>query len=94
MINSLQEELKKAMKRQDKNTILGLRNMIGKLKARQIDKGIALTSTSEFFDDLAKGNGPKNSILAQGYAGWGPGQIENEIISKPKKQSSSNFKEL
>ena len=46
-----------------------------------IDKGIALTSTSEFFDDLSKGNGPKNSILALGYAGWGPGQIESELIS-------------
>jgi len=45
-----------------------------------IDKGVALTSTSEFFDDLAKGKGPKNSILALGYAGWGPGQLENEII--------------
>ena len=45
-----------------------------------IDKGIALTSTSEFFDDLAKGNGPKNSILALGYAGWGPGQLEDEIL--------------
>ena len=46
-----------------------------------IDKGIALTSTSEFFEDLSKGNGPKNSILALGYAGWGPGQIESELIS-------------
>jgi len=45
-----------------------------------IDKGVALTSTSEFFDDLAKGKGPKNSILALGYTGWGPGQLENEII--------------
>ena len=45
-----------------------------------IGKGIALTSTSEFFEDLVKGNGPKNSILALGYAGWQPGQLENEII--------------
>ena len=45
-----------------------------------INKGIALTSTSEFFNDLAKGNGPENSILALGYAGWGPGQLETEII--------------
>ena len=44
-----------------------------------IEKGIALTSTSEFFDDLSKGVGPKNSILALGYSGWGPGQIEKEI---------------
>ena len=46
-----------------------------------INKGIALTSTSEFFEDLANGKGPKNSILALGYAGWSAGQIENEIIS-------------
>ncbi len=45
-----------------------------------IDKGIALTSTSEFFDDLSLGKGPKNSILALGYAGWGPGQLEVEIM--------------
>ena len=46
-----------------------------------IAKGIALTSTSEFFEDLSKGNGPKKSILALGYAGWSPGQIEKEILS-------------
>ena len=45
-----------------------------------INKGVALTSTAEFFEDLSIGKGPKNSILALGYAGWGPGQLENEII--------------
>ena len=45
-----------------------------------ISKGVALTSTSEFFEDLVKGNGPKNSILALGYAGWQPGQLESEIV--------------
>ena len=45
-----------------------------------INNGIALTSTAEFFDDLSLGKGPKNSILALGYAGWGPGQLEDEII--------------
>ena len=44
-----------------------------------IDKGIALTSSADFFDDIAKGNGPKLSILALGYAGWGSGQLEHEI---------------
>ncbi|SVB06717.1 uncharacterized protein METZ01_LOCUS159571 [marine metagenome] len=45
-----------------------------------IDKGVALTSTAEFFDDLSKGKGPKKSILALGYAGWQPGQLEYEIL--------------
>ncbi len=46
-----------------------------------IVKGVALTSTSEFFEDLSKGKGPANSILALGYAGWGPGQIEKELLA-------------
>jgi len=45
-----------------------------------IQKGVALTSTAKFFEDLSVGKGPRNSILALGYAGWGPGQLEDEII--------------
>lgn len=58
-----------------------------------ISKGIALTSTSEFFEDLSKGKGPKNSILALGYAGWGPGQIELELVSNSwiTLEADSNF---
>ena len=39
MLNQLQDELKIAMKAGDKPTMTGLRNIIGKLKASQIDKG-------------------------------------------------------
>ena len=45
----------------------------------QIDKGIVLTSTADIFNDIAQGKGPKISILAIGYTGWGAGQLENEI---------------
>ena len=43
MLSLLQEDLKIAMKAKDKGTLTGLRNIIGKLKARQIDKGEDLT---------------------------------------------------
>ena len=43
MLSLLQEDLKIAMKAKDKGTLTGLRNIIGKLKARRIDKGEDLT---------------------------------------------------
>ena len=46
----------------------------------KISKGIVLTSTSEFFNELIEGKGPQKSILALGYAGWGPGQLEKEML--------------
>lgn len=42
---------------------------------------IALTSNVEVLRDIAIGSGPRESILALGYAGWSPGQLENELES-------------
>jgi putative transcriptional regulator len=44
-----------------------------------IDDTICLTATVDILKAIAKGNGPKHAILALGYAGWGPGQLETEI---------------
>ena len=44
-----------------------------------IDEGICLTATLDILKAIAKGDGPQNAILALGYAGWAPGQLENEI---------------
>tara|TARA_B100001029_G_C15059417_1_gene457094 strand:- start:2206 stop:2643 length:438 start_codon:yes stop_codon:yes gene_type:complete len=44
MLNQLQEELKLAMKNSDKATMTGLRNIIGKLKDAQINKGELLNN--------------------------------------------------
>lgn len=41
----------------------------------------AMTATVDILKDLAAGNGPRHSLLALGYAGWGPGQLESEIQS-------------
>jgi putative transcriptional regulator len=44
-----------------------------------IDEGICLTATLDILKAIARGNGPASAVLALGYAGWGAGQLENEI---------------
>ncbi len=44
-----------------------------------VDQQVALTATLDILTELANGRGPRNSMLALGYAGWGPGQLESEI---------------
>src|SRR5215469_3587529 len=44
-----------------------------------IDNDICLTATLDILKAIARGNGPASAVLALGYAGWAPGQLENEI---------------
>jgi putative transcriptional regulator len=44
-----------------------------------IDEGICLTATLDILKAIVRGKGPSNAILALGYAGWAPGQLEQEI---------------
>src|SRR5215467_690464 len=44
-----------------------------------IDEGISLTATLDILKAIANGAGPASAVLALGYAGWAPGQLENEI---------------
>ncbi len=46
---------------------------------RVVNKGVAITTKLEVLKAIAKGEGPKRSLFALGYAGWGPGQLEGEI---------------
>lgn len=42
----------------------------------------AVSSEPDLLARLGDGNGPKNSLFALGYAGWGPGQLESEMQRK------------
>lgn len=44
-----------------------------------IDDGVSLTATVDILKAIASGKGPDRAILALGYAGWRPGQLESEI---------------
>jgi putative transcriptional regulator len=44
-----------------------------------ISGGICLTATIDILKAMATGSGPNKAILALGYAGWRPGQLETEI---------------
>lgn len=46
----------------------------------RIGQGLAMTTTRDILEDLAHGNGPESAVLALGYAGWGPGQLEEEML--------------
>jgi putative transcriptional regulator len=45
----------------------------------RVDDGMALTASLDILQLIAAGGGPREAILALGYAGWGPGQLDSEL---------------
>lgn len=45
-----------------------------------VDGEVALTATIDILKAIAEGTGPDRNLLALGYAGWGPGQLDGEIL--------------
>ena len=44
-----------------------------------VDSDVALTATIDILKAIAVGDGPRQRLLALGYSGWGPGQLDSEI---------------
>lgn len=46
----------------------------------RVNAGFSMTATLDILQDITSGQGPSSALLALGYAGWGPGQLETEIL--------------
>ena len=46
----------------------------------KVEDGIAVATSIDILAALARGEGPEQSVVALGYAGWGAGQLEHEVL--------------
>jgi putative transcriptional regulator len=47
-----------------------------------VDGRVAMTANREILRDIGRHRGPEKTLFALGYAGWGPGQLENEMARR------------
>ena len=61
--------------------VLHSKDYIAEDSTLEVNDEFGMTATLDILEDISQGNGPNACILALGYAGWGPGQLEDEIRS-------------
>lgn len=45
-----------------------------------ISETVSLTRETKVLEEISKGGGPSTYLFILGYTGWGPGQLENELV--------------
>jgi putative transcriptional regulator len=56
----------------------------------KVDEEVALTASLDVLKAIADGGGPEQGLLALGYAGWRPGQLEQELQENAWLTAPSN----
>lgn len=60
--------------------VLHSADYVGEGSTLKVSEQFGMTATIDILRAIAAGEGPSRSLLALGYSGWGPGQLENEIM--------------
>ena len=56
------------------------RPMSGWDHSTQVSDDVEITTSCDILRAIAKGSGPQHALVALGYAGWGAGQLEQELV--------------
>jgi putative transcriptional regulator len=56
----------------------------------KISDSISLTTSRDILEAIGQGEGPRNILVALGYAGWGKGQLEREIVENSWLNAPAN----
>ena len=46
----------------------------------KVSEEIGIATSRDILSEIAEGRGPEQSLIALGYAGWGAGQLEQEVL--------------
>lgn len=64
---------------QTRGFVLHSLDYVSNVNTLKVESVFGLTATLDILEALAKGRGPERALVAIGYAGWGPGQLEDEL---------------